>query len=64
MAHDLGRAIGQLAGHDLHGATATTLRRQIFTVPGRLVHSARRHRLRLPQHRPWREAITAIPLRC
>jgi hypothetical protein len=71
MAHNLGRAIGQLAGHDLDRATATTLRRQVFTVPGRLVHSARRHRLRLPQHWPWRQAITAaltaitaIPLRC
>jgi hypothetical protein len=71
MAHNLGRAVGQLAGHGLDRATATTLRRQVFTVPGRLVHSARRHRLRLPQHWPWREAITAaltaitaIPMRC
>jgi hypothetical protein len=36
MAHNLGRAIGQLAGPDLHTATAATLRRRVFTMPGRL----------------------------
>jgi hypothetical protein len=71
MAHNLGRAVGLLAGSDLVRATATTLRRTVFTVPGRLVRSGRRHRLRLPEHWPWRTAIqqalttiTAIPLRC
>jgi hypothetical protein len=71
MAHNLSRAVGQLAGPDLDRATAATLRRTVFTVPGRLVHSGRRHRLRLPNHWPWRQAITtaltavtAIPLRC
>ncbi len=71
MARNLGRAVGQLAGPDLDRATATTLRRQVFTVPGRLVHSGRRRHLRLPNHWPCREAITtaltaitAIPLRC
>jgi hypothetical protein len=71
MAHDLGRAVGQLAGPDLSTATAATLRRKVFTLPGRLVHSGRRRRLRLPEHWPWAEAIitaltriTAIPLRC
>ena len=71
MAHNLGRAVGQLAGADLENATAATLRRKVFTVPGRLVHSGRRRRLRLPEHWPWADAITralasihAIPLRC
>jgi Transposase DDE domain group 1 len=71
MAHNLGRAVGILAGADLTRATATTLRRTVFTVPGRLVRSARRHRLRLPESWPWAEqfttalaAITAIPMRC
>jgi hypothetical protein len=71
MAHNLGRAVGQLAGHDLERATAATLRRTVFTVPGRLVHSGRRHRLRLPERWPWADAITqaltsiqTIPLRC
>ena len=71
MAHNLGRAVGQLAGADLERATAATLRRKVFTVPGRLVHSGRRRHLRLPAHWPWAQAITAalgriraIPLRC
>jgi hypothetical protein len=71
MAHNLGRAVGLLAGGSLHRATATTLRRAMFTVPGRLVRSGRRRRLRLPEHWPWAEhftttlaAIAAIPARC
>jgi hypothetical protein len=71
MAHNLGRAVGQLAGPDLNTATAATLRRRVFTTPGRLVHSGRRRRLRLPENWPWAEAITtalntitAIPMRC
>ena len=71
MAHNLGRAVGQLAGSDLERATAATLRRKVFTVPGRLVHTGRRRHLRLPAHWPWADAITtaldrihAIPLRC
>ena len=71
IAHNLARAVGLLAGGSLHRATATTLRRAIFTMPGRLVRSGRRRRLRLPEHWPWAEqfatalaAITAIPARC
>ena len=71
MAHNLGRAVGQLAGADLERATAATLRRTVFTVPGRLVHSGRRRHLRLPESWPWADAIstaltaiTTIPLRC
>ncbi len=71
MAHNLGRAIGLLAGGRLHRATAATLRRTVFTVPGRLVRSARRWRLRLPAGWPAAthcatalDAITAIPARC
>lgn len=71
MAHNLARAVGRLAGPDLEKATASTLQRRIFTVPGRLVHSGRRRHLRLPASWPWASAITqaltaiqAIPLRC
>ena len=71
MAHNLGRAVGQLAGADLERATAATLRRTVFTVPGRLVHTGRRRHLRLPARWPWADAIStalgrihAIPLRC
>src|SRR5581483_6331566 len=56
MAHNLGHAIGILAGHELARATAATLRRTLFTVPGRLVHTARRLRLRLPERWPAAKA--------
>jgi hypothetical protein len=71
MAHNLGRAVGILAGPDLERATAATLRRKVFTMPGRLVHTGRRRHLRLPASWPWAEAmrtalasIHTIPLRC
>jgi hypothetical protein len=71
MAHNFGRAVGQLAGPDLERATAATLRRTVFTVPGRLAHTGRQRRLRLPESWPWAEAITtaldsitSVPLRC
>ncbi len=71
MAHNLGRAVGILAGPDLRRATAATLRRKVFTMPGRLVHSGRRRHLRLPASWPWADPISsalasihAIPLRC
>ena len=71
MAHNLGRAVGILAGPDLARATGATLRRTVFTLPGRLVHTGRRRHLRLPARWPWAEAISralteihAIPLRC
>ena len=71
MTHNLGRAVGRLAGPGLEKATASTLQRRIFTVPGRLVHSGRRRHLRLPASWPWAHAIEqalstiqAIPIRC
>ncbi|WP_371795093.1 IS1380 family transposase [Streptomyces sp. NBC_01718] len=42
MAHNLGRAVGIHAGHEVTRATVATLQRTLFTVPGRLVHTARR----------------------
>ena len=71
MAHNLGRAVGHLAGPDLKKATAATLRREVFTMPGRLVHTGRRRHLRPPANWPWPQAITTalarihtIPLHC
>ena len=58
MAHNLGRAVGILAGDTMAKATAATLRRKVFTMPGRLVRSGRRHRLRLPADWPWADAIS------
>ncbi|OJY53544.1 MAG: hypothetical protein BGP03_17580 [Pseudonocardia sp. 73-21] len=58
-AHNLGRAVGALAG--MGRATAATLRRRLFTIPGRLVHTARRLHLRLPANWPWASAfLTAL----
>ena len=71
IAHNLGRAVGALAGADLARATIATLRRRLFTVPGRLVRTARRLHLRLPRNWPWATAfltaldsIHALPMRC
>jgi Transposase DDE domain group 1 len=71
MAHNLARAVGRLAGADLQLATAATLRRKVFTMPGRLVHGGRRRHLRLPAGWPWAQPIAAalakiiaIPQRC
>jgi DDE family transposase len=51
IAHNLGRAVGALAGTPR--TTVATLRRRLFTTPGRLVHTARRLHLRLPARWPW-----------
>jgi len=71
MAHNLARAVGRHAGPDLDKATASTLQRRVFTVPGRLVRSGRRRHLRLPASWPWASSIAqalttiqAIPIRC
>jgi hypothetical protein len=56
-AHNLGRAVGALAG--MHRVTAATLRRRLFTIPGRLVHTARRLHLRRPANWPWADAFLA-----
>lgn len=71
MAHNLARAVGQLAGSGLEKATVSTLQQRVFTVPGRLVRSGRRRHLRLPASWPWASAIAqalatiqATPLRC
>ena len=71
IAHNLGRAVGALAGPDLTRARMATLRRRLFTVPGRQVRTARRLHLRLPRNWPWATAfltalhsIQALPMRC
>lgn len=75
MAHNLARAVGILADPRTDGplrrATTATLGRALFTVPGRLVRTGRKRRLRLPESWPWAEqfktamkAAAAIPQRC
>jgi hypothetical protein len=67
-AHNLGRAVGALG--DMSRATAATLRRRLFSIPGRLVHTARRLHLRLPTNWPRAGAflvaltrINTLPMR-
>ncbi len=58
LAHNLTRALATLAGHGLHHATTATIRRTLIAVPARLVRSARKRHLRLPEHWPWQTALT------
>ena len=59
MAHNLGRWTLAAAGERWSRATTETLRTKLVTMPARLVHSARRLRLRAPTNWPWRDAFTA-----
>jgi hypothetical protein len=70
VTHNLTRALATLAGHGLHHATTATIRRTLLAVPARLVRSARRRHLRMPQNWPWQTALSwcrrridAIPMR-
>ena len=58
LAHNLTRALATLAGHGLHHATTATIRRTLIAVSARLVRSARKRHLRLPEHWPWQTALT------
>ena len=68
LAHNLARWTARLGlGEGI--VTSKTLRRRLFSVPGRLTRSARRLTLHLPAHWPWAtnflEALTrlrALPL--
>jgi len=46
--------------HAAAKARAATLREHLITIPARVVDHARRTRLRMPTHWPWREAFTAL----
>jgi hypothetical protein len=60
MAHNLIRWIARLGLED-DSLNAKTLRRRLFSVPARLVRSARRWQLRLPRHWPWeRQFLVAL----
>jgi hypothetical protein len=68
LAHNLGRWTLAAAGDRWQDATTETLRTKLVSMPARLVHTARRLRLRAPTNWPWREAfetalvrIAAIP---
>lgn len=70
LAHNLTRALATLAGFGLDAATTATIRRTLIAIPARLVRSARRFHLRMPQRWPWQRPydwavrrILTIPLR-
>jgi selenocysteine lyase/cysteine desulfurase len=51
------------AGSRWHHATTQTLRTKLVAMPARLVHSARRLKLRAPTNWPWRGAFEAAMVR-
>jgi hypothetical protein len=70
LAFNLTRAMATLAGFGLANATTATIRRTLIAIPARLVRSARRWHLRMPEHWPWHQSydwavrrILQIPLR-
>ena len=57
IAHNLGRWTARIALGE-QAATTKTLRRRFFSLAGRIVRSARRLTLHLPQHWPWENQFT------
>jgi hypothetical protein len=70
LAHNLARWTSLIAHPNRPVQTATTRRRQLLQIPGRLIRTARRWTLRLPARWPWAQdfidaltTIRALPLR-
>jgi hypothetical protein len=70
LAHNLARWSTLIALPHQPVQTARARRRQLFHIPGRLVHSARQWTLRLPARWPWQtdfltvlDALRALPAR-
>ena len=57
LAHNLGRWTNLLGLTDPTPRAAATLRRWLFSLPGRLTSSGRRLTLHLPARWPWRDAF-------
>jgi len=57
LAHNLSRWTGLLGLADPTPRAAATLRRWLFSLPGRLTSSGRRLTLHLPARWPWQEAF-------
>ena len=53
LAHNLARWSLSAAGPDWRQATTETFRTKLISMPARLVHSARRLKLRAPTNWPW-----------
>jgi hypothetical protein len=56
LAHNLARWTLATTGDRFRHATSETFRTKIVSMPARLVHSARRLKLRAPTNWPWRRA--------
>ena len=59
LAHNLARWVSRLGLGGPRLLTTKTLRRRLFSLPGRLTRSARRLYLHLPAHWPWARAFAA-----
>jgi hypothetical protein len=59
LAHNLSRWTQTLALPNTTVRTAQTLRRRLFTIPARLIRTARRWTLRMPARWPWAEDFLA-----
>jgi hypothetical protein len=64
LSHNLGRWTSQIGLPDHVAATASTRRRRLFRIPGRLTRTSRQWTLRLPARWPWQQdfnnALTRI----
>lgn len=63
LAHNLGRWSLKAAGAAWEHATTETLRTKLVSMPARLVHTARRIKLRAPTNWPWREPFESALVR-
>jgi hypothetical protein len=57
LAHNLVRWVASIGLGTKATIVAKTLRRRLIALPGRITRSARRRRLHLPRHWPWRHAF-------
>ncbi len=63
LSHNLARWTLAAAGDSWAGATTETFRTKLVSMPARLVHSARRLKLRAPTNWPWHTALEAAMVR-
>lgn len=63
IAHNLGRWLLASAGGRWARATVATLRAKLIAMPARLVHTARKLKLRAPTDWPWADAYNAAMAR-
>lgn len=59
----LTRAADTLADRHHAKATGSTIRRNLVNIPARIVTSARRTRLHLPEHWPWSPGFLTLWIR-